>query len=85
MKKQTILFEISDGKWKLHEPPPPPNNTRICKAKWAEPFNPPPLSLSLSLSPPPPLSLSLCLHKFEILNWLGLDLVQSAVRFAEKV
>ena len=31
--------------------------TRICKAKWAEPFKPP---------PPPPLSLSLTLHKLEI-------------------
>ena len=45
-----------------------PTYTRICKAKWAEPFNPSP-------PPPPPslsLSLSLSLHKLEILNRQGL-------------
>ena len=47
--------------------------TRICKAKWAEPFN-----------PPPPLSLSLSVHKLEFLNWLGLDLLQRAVRFLKR-
>ena len=35
-------------------------------------------------SPPPPLSLSLSLHKLEILKWLGLDLLQSAVRFLKR-
>ena len=51
--------------------------TRICKAKWAEPFNPP---------PPPPLSLSisLSLYMLEFLNWLGLDLLQRAVRFLKR-
>ena len=36
------------------------------------------------LTPPPPLSLSLSLDKLEILNWLGLDLLQSAVRFLKR-
>ena len=53
-------------------------STRICKAKWAEPFNPPPLP------PPLSLSLSLSLHKLEILNWLGLNLLQSAVCFLKR-
>ena len=47
-------------------------------------YPPPP---SLSLSPPLlslSLSLSLSLHKLEILNWLGLDLLQSAVRFLKR-
>ena len=54
--------------------------TRICKAKWAEPFNPPPPPPLLSLS----LSLSLSLHKLEFLNWLGQDLLQRVVRFLKR-
>ena len=37
------------------------------------------------LIPPPSLSLSLSLHKLQILNWLGQDLVQSAVCYRKGV
>ena len=63
---------------------PTPLYTRKSVLEFARQSGP-----SLLTPPPPPpslsLSLSLCLHKLEILNWLGPDLLQSAVRFAEKV
>ena len=77
LQRLPVVSEHSSTLQSLHN-----RNTRICKAKWAEPLKP------LPTPPPPPpssLSLSLSLHKLEILNWQGLDLLQRAVRFLKKV